>query len=121
MARLTEEDGAKRISYYADICGSMEEWITDTGEKIYVQGYFFDQNGYRKEPYIVGIVRRTTETEGEDEIIWSGLNLQSGTYMFAARSNTNGEQAGTEQPATRPELKSEGGDKLQPEAEGRSR
>ena len=32
-----------------------------------------------------------------------------------------GEQAGTGQPATRPESKSEGGDKSQPEAEGRSR
>jgi hypothetical protein len=31
------------------------------------------------------------------------------------------EQAGTGQPATRPESKSEGGEKLQPEAEGRSR
>ena len=33
----------------------------------------------------------------------------------------NGEQAGTGQPATRPESKSEGSDKPQPEAEGRSR
>jgi hypothetical protein len=32
-----------------------------------------------------------------------------------------GEQAGTEQPATRPESDSEGGDKPQPESEGRSR
>jgi hypothetical protein len=32
-----------------------------------------------------------------------------------------GEQAGSGQPATRPESKSEGGDKPQPEAEGRSR
>jgi hypothetical protein len=32
-----------------------------------------------------------------------------------------GEQVGTEQPATRPESKSEGGDKPQPESEGRSR
>ena len=32
-----------------------------------------------------------------------------------------GEQGGTGQPATRPESKSEGGDKPQPEAEGRSR
>jgi predicted translin family RNA/ssDNA-binding protein len=31
------------------------------------------------------------------------------------------EQAGTGQPATRPESKSEGGDKPQPEAEGRPR
>jgi mannitol operon repressor len=33
----------------------------------------------------------------------------------------NAEQAGTGQPATRPESKSEGGDKPEPEAEGRSR
>jgi hypothetical protein len=33
----------------------------------------------------------------------------------------DGEQAGTGQPATRPESKSEGSDKPQPEAEGRSR
>jgi hypothetical protein len=33
----------------------------------------------------------------------------------------SGEQAGTGQPATRPESKSEGGEKPQPEAEGRSR
>jgi hypothetical protein len=34
---------------------------------------------------------------------------------------SNSEQAGAEQPATRPESKSEGSDKPQPEAEGRSR
>ena len=34
---------------------------------------------------------------------------------------TKAEQGGTGQPATRPESKSEGGDKPQPEAEGRSR
>jgi hypothetical protein len=34
---------------------------------------------------------------------------------------TKAEQAGTEQPATRSQSKSEGGDKPQPEAEGRSR
>jgi hypothetical protein len=37
------------------------------------------------------------------------------------QSKKDGEQAGTEQPATRPESKSEGSDKPQPEAEGRSR
>jgi len=37
------------------------------------------------------------------------------------RKPTKGEQAGTGQPATRPESKSEGSDKPQPEAEGRSR
>jgi len=35
--------------------------------------------------------------------------------------NKKSEQGGTEQPATRPESKSEGNDKPQPEAEGRSR
>jgi hypothetical protein len=35
--------------------------------------------------------------------------------------NHQAEQAGSGQPATRPELKSEGGEKPQPEAEGRSR
>jgi hypothetical protein len=39
--------------------------------------------------------------------------------MNAAK--TSAEQAGTGQPATRPELKSEGSDKPQPDAEGRSR
>lgn len=37
------------------------------------------------------------------------------------RTEKEAEQAGTGQPATRPELKSEGSDKPQPEAEGRSR
>ena len=108
VAKLTEEDGAKRVSYYADICGSMEEWITSSGEKIYVQGHFFDQNGYREEPYIIGIMRLDGESGGRDEVIWSGLNLQSGTDMFAAWSNSNGEQGGAEQPPARGELKSEG-------------
>ncbi len=38
-----------------------------------------------------------------------------------ATSKTQAEQAGTGQPATAPESKSEGGDKPQPDAEGRSR
>jgi hypothetical protein len=41
--------------------------------------------------------------------------------MKAASEKQQAEQAGTGQPATRPESKSEGGDKPQPEAEGRSR
>jgi hypothetical protein len=39
----------------------------------------------------------------------------------AAKLTNQAEQGGTGQPATRPELKPEGGDKPQPEAEGRSR
>jgi len=36
-------------------------------------------------------------------------------------ANADSEQGGSGQPATRPDLKSEGSDKPQPEAEGRSR
>jgi hypothetical protein len=44
-------------------------------------------------------------------------------YRFADQEipKANGEQAGTGQPATRPESKSEGSDKPQPESKGRSR
>ena len=43
------------------------------------------------------------------------------TKMRIADEKRQAEQAGSGQPATRPESKSEGGDKPQPEAEGRSR
>jgi hypothetical protein len=61
------------------------------------------------------------------------LHMQSGwlPLFFATGSgilwptcfyiNKSGEQPGTGQPATRPESKSEGGDKPQPDAEGHSR
>jgi hypothetical protein len=41
--------------------------------------------------------------------------------MTAFAEDTQAEEAGTGQPASRPESKSEGGDKPQPESEGRSR
>lgn len=62
----------------------MEEWITSTGDEIYVQGYSFDQNGFREEPYIIGILRRAKETRKLDEVIWSGLNLQTGIDIFTS-------------------------------------
>ncbi len=54
------------------------------------------------------------------------LDFKGVPLMRVDRSRTNGpdknaEQAGAGQPATQPESKSEGGDKPQPEAEGRSR
>lgn len=55
-----------------------------------------------------------------DEIasaIWSELQIYRGINLLT----TNTEQPGTGQPATRPGSKSEGSDKPQPEAEGRSR
>ena len=48
------------------------------------------------------------------------LMLESNEILIRANKK-KAEQAGTGQPATRPESKSEGGDKPQPEAEGRSR
>ena len=51
------------------------------------------------------------EREDEEPILWDGRKAEF----------TKAEQAGTGQPATRPESKSEGSDKPQPEAEGRSR
>jgi hypothetical protein len=48
--------------------------------------------------------------------------LLSGVKKLGSKqSETHDEQAGTGQPATRSESKSEGGDKPQPESEGRSR
>ena len=41
-------------------------------------------------------------------------------WLFLSLQPAKAEQGGTEQPATRPESKSEGSDKPQPEAEGRS-
>lgn len=82
-AGLTDAEGAKRISYYADICGSMEEWVTPKGNKIYIQGQFFDQKGYRKEPYVLAILQLAQEPKGKSEIIWSGVNLQTGIDIFA--------------------------------------
>jgi|SRR6478736_3114913 len=54
------------------------------------------------------------------------VNAMKEGFVIVYRANSDsrdgkGEQAGTGQPATRPELKSDGGDKPQPEVEGRSR
>jgi len=42
-------------------------------------------------------------------------------HFLVLRRKADAQQAGAGQPATRPESKSEGGDKPQPDAEGRSR
>ena len=63
----------------------------------------------------VKIDRQSADHASKD---WSGtLSLPK----IRIPSETKGEQDGTGQPATRPESKSEGSDKPQPEAEGRSR
>jgi hypothetical protein len=95
------------------------------------------------------IVRLSIKTEGKDdssvatlEIVTTELNperlrgskgAENVTYVvsFGSRQKAEmvarlimkkkAEQAGTGQPATRPESKLEGSDKAQPEAEGRSR
>jgi hypothetical protein len=49
------------------------------------------------------------------------LNFNEATIVVRPESEKEGEQVGTGQPATRSESDLEGGDKPQPEAEGRSR
>ena len=49
------------------------------------------------------------------------LQIVALRLLEGVKINNTVEQAGTGQPATRPELKSEGSDKPQPESEGRSR
>jgi hypothetical protein len=70
------------------------------------------------------------EIESLPKWVFDRLGLPTGSDMIIIALPKNpevrpkrmeGEQAGTGQPATRPESKSEGGDKPQPEAEGRSR
>jgi hypothetical protein len=63
---------------------------------------------------------------GADGLLWKsgiGISLILGfTYLgVSGILKTKAEQAGTGQPATRPQSKLEGSDKPQPEAEGRSR
>ena len=82
-AGLTEEAGATRTSYFATLCGSMEEWTTVNGERYYIQGHFFDSNGYREEPYVIAAMRYERESERR-EVVWSGLNLQTGKDIFAS-------------------------------------
>jgi hypothetical protein len=81
-AGLTEEAGATRTTYFATLCGSIEEWTTANGERYYVQGHFFDSDGYRDEPYIIAVKRYLGEAEHPGEVVWSGLNLQTGEDIF---------------------------------------
>jgi hypothetical protein len=60
----------------------------------------------------------TLETK-DPEFLQHMMNTLHNVHTW--KTKTKGEQAGTGQPATRSESKSEGGDKPQPEAEGRSR
>jgi hypothetical protein len=63
---------------------------------------------------------RSLISSGKLRLIW--LARPSGdTTVSKAELKQQGEQAGAVQPATRPESNSEGSDKPQPEAEGRSR
>ena len=58
----------------------------------------------------------------EDWVFWiADAKNHCRFYMRFTRDKQPSEQAGTGQPATRPESKSEGSDKPQPESEGRSR
>jgi hypothetical protein len=71
---------------------------------------------------------RTTRSDGSGEVRYKVPNERKEKlhrklldFRLQYRGKKDAQQAGTGQPATRPESKSEGGDKPQPEAEGRSR
>jgi hypothetical protein len=59
--------------------------------------------------------------EGNEVILYFDVRRMMEKRAAHIKATTEAEQAGTGQPATRPESKSEGSDKPQPEAEGRSR
>jgi hypothetical protein len=76
---------------------------------------YFGEHGYNQ-----GWLNTLTydhEVFGKD----GGPTQQASDLLRAARKKKKTEQAGAGQPATHPQSKSEGGDKSQPEAEGRSR
>ncbi len=79
------------------------------------------------EPFaeVVGMTTITREFLEDYEVVMipigpRGVSVQHPDSSYSLNGRIV-EQAGTGQPATRPESKSEGGDKPQPEAEGRSR
>jgi hypothetical protein len=75
-------------------------------------------------PPVDALFVETARPEGQRRILaWYRDVFSRGRVIreFHTVEDQDGEQAGSGQPATRPESESEGGDKPQPEAEGRSR
>jgi hypothetical protein len=70
-------------------------------------------------PFAIGTVYFVGGGRQTFSLYLSGISIAG--HLFSVPHKPKAEQAGTGQPATRPESKSEGGDKPQPEAEGRSR
>jgi hypothetical protein len=97
-----------------------------------------DREADKERPFKVCITTRILSTSNNGGEAWTTVNRSDDFYCVSRdeadriataivkacsgdRTEKKAEQAGTGQPATRPESKSEGGDKPQPEAEGRSR
>jgi hypothetical protein len=70
-----------------------------------------------QEGNIVQVTGRENFMDPGKRYVWAEYAYNGDRFIAEA----NSEQDGTGQPATRPESKAEGGDKSQPEAEGRSR
>ena len=74
-----------------------------------------------------GVRREASAYFGVNTLVAALFGIVCGLLIFGllprdkASSYKNAEQTGTGQPATRPVVEPEGGDKPQPEAEGRSR
>lgn len=114
-AKAFHDACAKRFAKWATENGA-EMSSTDSGDQcLRIKG----KNGdYLSTLYLPPSDRAT---QGTIVIVFVDAVRFDGSGFGAKRPAQQAEQAGTGQPATRPQSKSEGGDKPQPEAEGRSR
>jgi hypothetical protein len=92
-----------------------EEITSDVAQRIDDESSLGESLRYAAYEYAV------SDPKFEDLLLRKIGSLERLRIPVEAAEEIKAEQAGTGQPATRPESKSEGGDKPQPEAEGRSR
>jgi hypothetical protein len=98
--------------------------VNRSGGAVRLGPHFGERHGERIAPYEFGAADKKTGGKCVLVIEESEDYEFTGRFKFVKQDvehEPHAEQAGTGQPATRPESKSEGGDKPQPEAEGRSR
>jgi len=116
-SKLHHEVGfEEQISSIFEALGDKVELLSDILETPGVDGELFcgfgSGNGQGGDDIAPATLRQIAD---------AGLSFSLDLYPPGLPDNEEAELAGTGQPATRPELKSEGSDQPQPEAEGRSR
>jgi hypothetical protein len=120
---FSESHDADGVSYSPEI-----EYQGVEGSVRFISNY-----GSVRKPHIGSSVHLIIDASGHsaemisvsNRLIFTIVPILFGVIFILVGANIkpieDAEQAGTGQPATRPESKSEGGDKPQPDAEGRSR